>query len=182
MRVAPYHSCVHSLAKFRWQEQSLYFLALDCFTRYMESPQSREFVYALQQREANGEQLPVRTVSVGLVSMSDLPYLDEVDSLIFLVACGGSLKVVMLLNGREFANSLIASADCVRQNIFHTLLLLCQDPDSPSYWMDMLKTMSETLRIGMVVSDMFVPGCPLAYLNEGFTVQTGTSERKGRRA
>lgn len=46
---------------------SLYFLALDCFPRYMEAPQSREFVYALQQREANGEQLPVRTVAVGLV-------------------------------------------------------------------------------------------------------------------
>lgn len=38
----------------------------------------------------------------------------------------------------------------------------------------MLKTMSETLRIGLVVSDMFVPGCPLAYLNEGFAAQTGT--------
>lgn len=37
----------------------------------------------------------------------------------------------------------------------------------------MLKTMSETLRIGLVVSDMFVPGCPLAYLNEGFAAQTG---------
>ncbi|CAM9465136.1 unnamed protein product [Scytosiphon promiscuus] len=97
----------------RWQELSLYFLALDCFTRYMESPQSREFVTALQLREANGEQLPVKTVSVGL------------------------------------------------------------DPDSPSYWMDMLKVMSETLRIGLVVSDMFVPGCPLAYLNEGFAAQTG---------
>nr|AML78874.1 putative LOV domain-containing protein [Scytosiphon dotyi] len=97
----------------RWQEMSLYFLAFDCFTRYMESPQSREFVTALQLREANGEQLPVKTVSVGL------------------------------------------------------------DPDSPSYWMDMLKAMSETLRIGLVVSDMFVPGCPLAYLNEGFAAQTG---------
>lgn len=40
----------------------------------------------------------------------------------------------------------------------------------------MLKTMSETLRIGLVVSDMFVPGCPLAYLNEGFAAQTGTYE------
>ncbi len=61
-------------------------------------------------------------------------------------------------------------------------MLFCQDPDSPSYWMDMLKTMSETLRIGLVVSDMFVPGCPLAYLNEGFAAQTGTSERNGGRA
>lgn len=54
----------------RWQELSLYFLALDCFTRYMESPQSREFVTALQLRETNGEQLPVKTVSVGLVRLS----------------------------------------------------------------------------------------------------------------
>lgn len=53
----------------RWQEQSLYFLALDCFTRYMEAPQSREFVYTLQQREVNGEQLPIRTVSAGLVRL-----------------------------------------------------------------------------------------------------------------
>lgn len=41
--------------------------------------------------------------------------------------------------------------------------------------MEMLKVMSETLRIGLVVSDMFVPGCPLAYLNEGFAAQTGTT-------
>ena len=39
----------------------------------------------------------------------------------------------------------------------------------------MLKTMSETLRIGLVVSDMFVPGCPLAYINEGFAAQTGAA-------
>lgn len=51
---------------------------------------------------------------------------------------------------------------------------LNQESESPSYWMDMLKTMSETLRIGLVVSDMFVPGCPLAHLNEGFAAQTGT--------
>lgn len=62
------------------------------------------------------------------------------------------------------------NANCNKPN-----LLLSQDPDSPSYWMDMLKVMSETLRIGLVVSDMFVPGCPLAYLNEGFAAQTGTS-------
>lgn len=43
--------------------------------------------------------------------------------------------------------------------------------------MDMLKVMSETLRIGLVVSDMFVPGCPLAYLNEGFAAQTGMSDQ-----
>lgn len=35
----------------------------------MEAPQAREFVYALQQREVNGEQLPIRTVSSGLVSL-----------------------------------------------------------------------------------------------------------------
>lgn len=49
---------------------SLYFLGQDCFSRYMEAPQSREFIYALQQREANGEQLPIRTVSCGLVSLT----------------------------------------------------------------------------------------------------------------
>lgn len=107
----------------RWQELSLYFLGIDCFPRYMESTHSREFIYALQQREANGEQLPIRTVSYGL------------------------------------------------------------DPDTPTYWIDMLKTMSETLRIGLVVSDMFVPGCPLAYINEGFAAQTGYGkENIGRNA
>ncbi|CAM9252965.1 unnamed protein product [Choristocarpus tenellus] len=95
------------------QEMSLYFLSSDCFTRFMASNQGREFVYSLKQREMNGEQLPVRTVSCGL------------------------------------------------------------DPDDPNYWMDMVKVMSETLRIGMVVVDMFVPGCPIAYLNEGFMTQTG---------
>lgn len=59
---------VHAPPNSRWQELSLYFLAQDCFTRYMEAPQSREFVYALVQREVNGEQLPVKTVSFGLVS------------------------------------------------------------------------------------------------------------------
>lgn len=59
---------VHSPPNSRWQELSLYFLAQDCFTRFMEAPQSREFVYALVQREVNGEQLPVKTVSFGLVS------------------------------------------------------------------------------------------------------------------
>lgn len=51
----------------RWQELSLYFLGQDCFPRYMAANQSRDFVYALQQREVNGEQLPIRTVACGQV-------------------------------------------------------------------------------------------------------------------
>lgn len=61
-----------------------------------------------------------------------------------------------------------------KSNQRNALLALNQESESPTYWMDMLKTMSETLRIGLVVSDMFVPGCPLAHLNEGFAAQTGT--------
>lgn len=37
----------------------------------------------------------------------------------------------------------------------------------------MFKTMSETVSVGMVVADMNVPGCPLAYINEGFKAVTG---------
>lgn len=42
----------------------------------------------------------------------------------------------------------------------------------------MFKTMSETVSVGMVVADMNVPGCPLAYINEGFKEVTGESTRK----
>lgn len=37
----------------------------------------------------------------------------------------------------------------------------------------MFKTMCETVSVGMVVADMNVPGCPLAYINEGFQQVTG---------
>ena len=43
----------------------------------MESTHSREYIYALQQREANDEQLPIRTVSYGLVSLTPLDLLFE---------------------------------------------------------------------------------------------------------
>lgn len=41
----------------------------------------------------------------------------------------------------------------------------------------MFKTMSESVSVGMVVADMNVPGCPLAYINEGFKHITGISAR-----
>lgn len=40
----------------------------------------------------------------------------------------------------------------------------------------MFKEMSETVSVGMVVADMNVPGCPLAYINEGFKTVTGERE------
>lgn len=38
--------------------------------------------------------------------------------------------------------------------------------------------MSETVSVGMVVADMNVPGCPLAYINEGFKTVTGRDEAR----
>lgn len=63
-------STARSTNQRRWQEMTLYFLGQDCFPRYMEANQSREFIYSLQQREVAGEQLPIRTVACGLVRWS----------------------------------------------------------------------------------------------------------------
>jgi hypothetical protein len=43
------------------------------------------------------------------------------------------------------------------------------DKTSEMYWLDMFRIMSETINIGMVISDMTVPGCPLIYINEGIS-------------
>ncbi|CAM9142410.1 unnamed protein product [Discosporangium mesarthrocarpum] len=48
-----------------------------------------------------------------------------------------------------------------------------KNPASSQFWLEMFKTMSETVSVGMVVADMNVPGCPLAYINEGFKTVTG---------
>lgn len=50
---------------------------------------------------------------------------------------------------------------------------LDKNPNSSQFWLEMFKTMSETVSVGMVVADMNVPGCPLAYINEGFKTVTG---------
>jgi hypothetical protein len=44
------------------------------------------------------------------------------------------------------------------------------DKTSEMYWLDMFRIMSESVNIGMVISDMTVPGCPLIYINEGITI------------
>ena len=49
---------------------------------------------------------------------------------------------------------------------------------SESYWLDMFKNMSETVSIGMVVSDMTIPGIPLVHINEGFKAVTGHGKEK----
>ena len=49
---------------------------------------------------------------------------------------------------------------------------------SETYWRDMVHVMSETLSIGMVYSDMTVPGIPLCYINEGFRNVTGYGKEK----
>lgn len=51
---------------------SLYFLGHDCFPRYMAANQARDFMSALQQRENNGEQVPIRTVACGQVGKLSL--------------------------------------------------------------------------------------------------------------
>jgi PAS domain S-box-containing protein len=48
-----------------------------------------------------------------------------------------------------------------------------KDTNDPNFWMEIFKTMSESLRFGCVVSDMTIPGIPLAHVNEGFRAVTG---------
>jgi PAS domain S-box-containing protein len=52
------------------------------------------------------------------------------------------------------------------------------NPQSETFWLDMFKNMSETVSIGMVISDMTIPGIPLAYINEGFQAVTGYGKEK----
>ncbi len=52
------------------------------------------------------------------------------------------------------------------------------DLSSETAWLDMFKIMSETVKCGMVVSDMTVPGIPLVYINEGFKNVTGYGKEK----
>jgi PAS domain S-box-containing protein len=52
------------------------------------------------------------------------------------------------------------------------------NPQSESFWLDMFKNMSETVTVGMVISDMTIPGIPLAYINEGFNAVTGYGKEK----
>ena len=52
------------------------------------------------------------------------------------------------------------------------------NPQSETYWLDMFQNMSETVSIGMVISDMTIPGIPLAYINEGFRAVTGYGKEK----
>ena len=52
------------------------------------------------------------------------------------------------------------------------------NPNSESFWLDMFRVMSETISIGMVVSDMTVPGIPLVHINEGFKAVTGYGKEK----
>jgi hypothetical protein len=52
------------------------------------------------------------------------------------------------------------------------------DKTSEMYWLDMFRVMSETVNIGMVISDMTIPGCPLVYINEGFKSVTGYGKEK----
>ena len=51
-------------------------------------------------------------------------------------------------------------------------------PDSPTMWLDLFKNMAESCSVGVVVSDMTVPGIPLVYINEGFKTVTGYGKEK----
>jgi hypothetical protein len=48
-----------------------------------------------------------------------------------------------------------------------------KDQNDPNFWIETFKTMSESVPFGLVVSDMNIPGIPLAYVNEGFKRTTG---------
>lgn len=52
------------------------------------------------------------------------------------------------------------------------------DKNSETYWFDMFRVMSETISIGVVISDMTIPGIPLIYINEGFRTVTGYGKEK----
>ena len=52
------------------------------------------------------------------------------------------------------------------------------NPQSDTYWLDMFKQVSESISIGVVISDMTIPGIPLAYINEGFRGVTGYGKEK----
>jgi hypothetical protein len=52
------------------------------------------------------------------------------------------------------------------------------DKNAESFWHDMFKVVSESMSIGMVYSDMTVPGIPLCYINEGFRNVTGYGKEK----
>jgi hypothetical protein len=47
-----------------------------------------------------------------------------------------------------------------------------------SFWFEMFKVLSEELPLGMVISDMSVPGCPLVHLNKAFSDLTGYEKDK----
>lgn len=52
------------------------------------------------------------------------------------------------------------------------------DKTSESFWLDMFRVMSETVSVGVVISDMTVPGIPLCHINEGFRKVTGYGKEK----
>lgn len=52
------------------------------------------------------------------------------------------------------------------------------DQKSPTFWLDLFRVMSETATIGVVVSDMTIPGIPLTHVNEGFKAVTGHGKEK----
>lgn len=52
------------------------------------------------------------------------------------------------------------------------------DLSTEGAWLQLFTVLSEHISIGMVVSDMTVPGIPLAYINEGFKTETGYGKEK----
>eukprot|EP00595_Chromulina_sp_UTEXLB2642_P002385 CAMPEP_0196767552 /NCGR_PEP_ID=MMETSP1095-20130614/41737_1 /TAXON_ID=96789 ORGANISM="Chromulina nebulosa, Strain UTEXLB2642" /NCGR_SAMPLE_ID=MMETSP1095 /ASSEMBLY_ACC=CAM_ASM_000446 /LENGTH=883 /DNA_ID=CAMNT_0042135995 /DNA_START=41 /DNA_END=2692 /DNA_ORIENTATION=- len=52
------------------------------------------------------------------------------------------------------------------------------NPQSETFWLELFRNFSETVSIGMVISDMTVPGIPLVYINEGFRGVTGHGKEK----
>lgn len=149
-------------------QQSLYFLAQDMLPRFLNSRFGFALIKQLHAREIAGEK-----VTAVLDQSHPTPYHRS--------AAGGSR-----VESSRYACS--CSTDCsdsagISINGPRTVLSACQPPistvaldknkNSSQFWLEMFKTMSETVSVGMVVADMNVPGCPLAYINEGFKTVTG---------
>jgi hypothetical protein len=79
-----------------------------------------------------------------------------------------SIEMITKLRQRELAGEQLPCRTCA----------FGVNPQSETYWLDMFKNMSETVSLGMIISEMTIPGIPIAYINEGFRVTTGYGKEK----
>jgi len=79
-----------------------------------------------------------------------------------------SIEMINKLRQREVAGEQLPCRTCAAG----------VNPQSETFWLEIFRNMSETVSIGMVVSDMTVPGCALVHINEGFRATTGYGKEK----